>query len=86
MARKITKKSMYEGMLVVTSDFLHAQVRTISHIFKDSNMVEVQWMEGTNHCSQGVDYSLLMTPTVKQIEHSIGTFGPLVGINEILNY
>jgi hypothetical protein len=83
MARKFKKADLYVGMLVVTSDFLHAQVRTISHIF-DNNTVELQWMEGDRHCAQGIDISMLMTPTIKQVEHSIGTWGPLIGINDFL--
>jgi len=83
MNRKIKKSDMYVGMLVVTSEFLHAQVRTITHVFKDSNMVEVQWYEGEKMCAQGIDASMLMTPTIKQVEHSISTHGPLVGINDI---
>jgi hypothetical protein len=86
MTRKITKKSLYVGMLVVTSDLLGAQVRTLSHIFKGTNMVELQWMEGTRHCSQGVDYSLCSIPSIKQIEHSINDHGALIGVNEILNF
>jgi len=83
MTRKITKKSMYVGMLVVTTDWLGAQVYTIAHIFKNSNMVELQHKEGERQCSQVTDYSLLMNPTIKQIEHSINDNGPLVGVNDL---
>ena len=83
MTRKITKKSLYVGMLVVTSDLLHAQVRTLSHIFKDSNMVELQWLEGDRHCLEGIDYSMLSIPTVKHIEHSINDHGRLLGVNDL---
>ena len=83
MNREIKKADLYEGMLVVTSELLATQVRTVTHIFKDSNMVEVQWYEGDKICAQGIDYSMLMTPTIKQVEHSISTNGPLVGINDI---
>jgi len=83
MTRKITKKSMYVGMLVVTTDWLGAQVYTIAHIFKNWKIVELQWKEGERQCSQVIDYSLLMNPTIKQIEHSINDNGPLVGVNDL---
>jgi hypothetical protein len=86
MTRKIKKADLYVGMLVVTSDSNDAQVRTISYIFDNGNMVEVQWLEGTRHCSQGVDYSLLMVPTIKQIESTIANNGHLVSINELMQF
>jgi hypothetical protein len=83
---KIKKSNLYLGQLVVTSIADDAQVRTVSHIFDSSTMVELQWMEGTNHCTQGVDYSLLMIPTIKQIENSIFNYGNLVSAKEIINF
>lgn len=84
--KKIEKNDFYVGQLVVTSKSKDAQVRTVSHIFSNSTMVELQWYEGTGHCSQGVDYSLCMTPTLEQIEYSIDINGKLVAFHDILNF
>ena len=85
--KKVAKNSMYVGQLVVTSEMLYGQVYTIGHIFKGTNMIELQHREGERLCSQVTDYSLCMHPTVKQIEHSINDNGPLVGVNDLaFNY
>ena len=85
MNRKIKKADLYIGMLVVVSDVVTAQVRTITHIFPDSNMVEVQWKEAEKQCIEGLDCSMLMTPNIKQIEHTISAYGALVGVNDIFD-
>jgi hypothetical protein len=82
--QKIKKSDLYLGQLVVTSTADDAQVRTVSHIFDSSTMVELQWMEGSALCAQGSDYSLLMIPTIKQIENSIYKYGNLVSSKEIV--
>lgn len=84
--RKIAHIDFYMGQLVVTSKNKDAQVRTVSHIFSNSNMIELQWFEGTNHCSQGIDYSLCMTPTLEQIEYSIDLNGRLMAFHDLLNF
>ena len=81
--QKVKKSEIYVGQLVVCTDHPEAQVRTISHIF-DNNMVEVQWFEGTNLSIQGIDYSMLYVPTIKQIEYSIQFNGKLVANHDIL--
>ena len=83
MSKSLKKSNLYIGQLVTTSDNLEAQVRTISHIF-DNNMVELQWYEGDQLIVQGIDRSMLYTPTIQQIEYSIQFNGRLVSINDIL--
>jgi hypothetical protein len=85
MSKALKKSNLYIGQLVTTSDSPEAQVRTISHIF-DNNMVEVQWYEGTKQVAQGIDYSMLYTPTIKQIEYSIQFNGRLVANHEIFDF
>jgi hypothetical protein len=46
-------------------------------------MVTLTWYEGTNQCIQGVDYSLLMTPTIEQIEYSISNHGRLANMEDV---
>jgi hypothetical protein len=36
------------------------------------------------HCVQGIDYSLLMVPTIKQIEYTIANNGHLVSVKELM--
>jgi len=84
MSKALKKSNLYIGQLVVTSDNPEAQVRTISHIF-DNNMVEVQWYEGAKLVVQGIDCSMLYTPTIKQIEYSIQFNGRLVANHEIFD-
>ena len=83
MSKSLKKSNLYIGQLVTTSDNLEAQVRTISHIF-DNNMVELQWYEGDQLIVQGIDRSMLYTPTIQQIEYSIQFNGRLVSTNNIL--
>jgi hypothetical protein len=85
MSKKLKKSNLYIGQLVTTTDNPEAQVRTISHIF-NNNMVEVQWYEGTKQVAQGIDYSMLYTPTIKQIEYSIQFNGRLVANHEIFDF
>ena len=85
MSKALKKSNLYVGQLVVTSDDPEAQVRTISHLF-DNNMVEVQWYEGSKLVSQGIDYSMLRTPTIKQIEYSIEFNGRLVPVHELFDF
>ena len=83
--KKLKRSDLYIGQLVVVSDNLDAQVRTVAHLFDNSKMVELQWYEGTNHCSQGTDLELY-EPTIKQIVHSIALYGKLVAYNDLLNF
>ena len=83
---KLKPKDLYIGMLVVTTDADNGQVYTIGHIFPNSTGVEIQWMEGERQSIQGIDYSLLMKPTLKQIEYSLWAYGPLVSFDQILNF
>jgi len=83
MSKSLKKSNLYIGQLVTTSDSPEAQVRTISHIF-DNNMVELQWYESDQLIIQGIDRSMLYTPTIQQIEYSIQFNGRLVSINDIL--
>ena len=89
MSKPLKKSNLYVGQLVVTSDNPEAQVRTISHLFESThalNMVEVQWYEGTKLIAQGIDCSMLYTPTIKQIEYSIQFNGRLVANHEIFDF
>ena len=81
--KRIKQDHLYIGQLVVCTDHPEAQVRTVSAIL-DNFMIEVQWYEGKNQCAQGVDYSLLREPTIKQIEYSIANNGKLVAMNDIM--
>ena len=83
MSKSLKKSNLYIGQLVTTSDSQEAQVRTVSHIF-DNNMVELQWYEGDQLIVQGIDRSMLYTPTIQQIEYSIQFNGRLVSTNDIL--
>lgn len=80
--KRIKQERLYVGQLVVCSEHIEAQVRTVSALL-DNFIVEVQWYEGDKLCAQGVDYSLLREPTLKQIECSIAHNGPLVPMNGI---
>jgi hypothetical protein len=82
---KIKSQDLYVGMLVVTTDMTEAQVYTISHIFENSHIVELQHKEGERQCMGGVDYLLIMRPTIKQIEYSIANYGPLLSMEELLD-
>jgi hypothetical protein len=81
--KKINRNDLYLGQLVVCSDHPTAQVRTVSHVFSNSTVVELQWYEGSNQCSQEVDCQLF-TPTLKQIEYSIDLNGKLVAFHDLL--
>jgi hypothetical protein len=84
-SKKLKRSDLYIGKLVVCSDHPEVQVRTVSHLFPNSSMVELQWYEGTNHCSQGVDCQLY-EPTSKQVEHSICNNGKLMPCQELLDF
>lgn len=81
--KRIKLPNIYIGQLVVCTEHPEAQVRTVSAIL-DEFMIEVQWYEGNNQCAQGVDYSLLREPTLRQIEYSISSNGKLVAMNDIM--
>ena len=81
--KRIQRSRMYIGQLVVCSEHPEAQVRTIAD-FHDGFAVEVQWYEGNHQCTQPVDCSLLLEPTLKQIELSITNNGKLVAMNDIM--
>jgi len=81
MNKKIKLQNIYAGQLVVTSNSTEAQVRTVESV--EGFMVTLTWYEGTNQCIQGVDYSLLMTPTIEQIEYSISNHGRLANMEDV---
>jgi len=83
--KRLKRSDLYIGQLVVVSGNFDAQVRTVAHLFENSKMVELQWYEGTHHCSQGTDLELY-EPTIKQIVYSIATYGKLVAHNDLLNF
>lgn len=83
--KKIKRSDLYVGKLVVCSDHTQVQVRTVAYLFPDSSMVDVQWYEGTNHCSQGVDCQLY-EPTLAQIEYSIQFNGKLMPVQDLLDF
>ena len=83
--KKLKRSNLYIGQLVVCSDHPQVQVRTVSHHFPNSSMIELQWFEGTNHCSQGVDCQLY-EPTIAQIEYSIQFNGKLMQVGELLDF
>jgi hypothetical protein len=84
-SKKLKRADLRIGQLVVCSDHPKVQVRTVSHLFSNSSMVELQWFEGTNHCSQGVDCQLYV-PTMEQIEFSIDHNGKLMAFHDLLNF
>jgi hypothetical protein len=81
MNKKIKLQNIYVGQLVVTSNSAEAQVRTVESV--EGFQVTLTWYEGTNQCIQGVDYSLLMTPTIEQIEYSISNNGRLANLQDV---
>jgi hypothetical protein len=81
MSKKIKLQNIYAGQLVVTSNSPEAQVRTVESV--QGFMVTLTWYEGTNQCIQGVDYSLLMAPTIEQIEYSISNHGRLANLQDV---
>ena len=77
----IQPKDLYVGQLVVTSKDPEVQVRTVGEIY-DHGSITVVWYEGTRKCGQTLDGRGWYTPTLKQIEYSIRTNGPLVSTKE----
>jgi hypothetical protein len=81
MKRFLKTTHLYVGQLVTCSDAPDAVVRTIAKLHNQNGInmaVTVMWSEGTRICSQTLDSYLLHTPTVKQIEMSINTYGNLI--------
>jgi hypothetical protein len=81
MKKAIKLEDIRPGQLVVTSDSLEAQVRTVESV--EGFQVTLTWYEGTNQCIQGVDYSLLGVPTIAQIEYSISNYGRLANLQDV---
>jgi hypothetical protein len=81
--KRIPQAKLYIGKLVVCSTHPEAQVRTVAELH-DGFMVEVQWYEGNHQCAQPVDCSMLLEPTIQQIEYSIAHNGKLVAMNDIM--
>ena len=77
-------KNPHIGQLVVVTESLETQVYTVADM--TGNMVVLQWREGERHCSQGYDRWCLLEPTVAQIQHSIKENGPLVSVNDIVEW
>lgn len=78
---KIKKQNFRAGLLVVATDRLETQVYTVERI--DGNHVTYTWYEGTNQCISGIDYTMLMTPTIAQIEYSINANGRLANALDV---
>jgi hypothetical protein len=81
--KRINRKAMYIGQLVVCTDHPQAQVRTISELH-DGFTVGIQWYEGSHQCVEIIDWSILSAPTLEQIEYSIANNGKLVAMNDIM--
>ena len=78
---KIKKQNIRAGFLVVATDRLETRVYTVERI--DGNHVTYTWYEGTNQCISGIDYTMLMTPTIAQIEYSINANGRLANALDV---
>lgn len=84
MKKAIKHTDLYIGQLVVVTEHPETQVYTIASI--ESQLVILQWREGTRHCSQGHDKYGLLKPTLQQIEYSIAANGSLVSTKELVEW
>lgn len=84
-SKKLKRSDLHLGQLVVCSDHPKVQVRTVAHLPSNSTVVELQWYEGTNQCSQAVDCQLY-APTLEQIEFSIDLNGKLVAFHDLIQF
>lgn len=81
MNRKIKLKDFRAGMLVVSTDRVETQVYTVESI--KGYWITLVWCEGERMGVCGLDSSMLMTPTVEQIEYSINANGRLANILDV---
>jgi hypothetical protein len=75
-AQPIKHTDLYIGQLVVVTEHPETQVYTVAAIH--SQMVTLQWCEGSRQCGQHYEKYGLLKPTLEQIEYSIAANGPLV--------
>jgi hypothetical protein len=81
MQKRIKKQDVRPNLLVVVTEHPEAQVYTVESI--EGNQVTLTWYEGTNQCISGMDYSMLMRPTIEQVEYSINTNGRLATAQDV---
>lgn len=81
MKKPIKHTDLYIGQLVVVTEHPETQVYTIADIH--TQMVTLQWYEGTRQCGQHYEKYGLLKPTLQQIEYSIAANGPLVSTQEL---
>lgn len=80
MKKSIKHTDLYVGQLVVVTEHPETQVYTVAEIH--SQMVTLQWQEGSRQCGQHYEKYSLLKPTLQQIEYSIAANGPLVSLKE----
>jgi hypothetical protein len=81
MQKRIKKQDVRPNLLVVVTDHPEATVYTVESI--EGNQVTLTWYEGTNQCISGMDYSMLMRPTIEQVEYSINNNGRLATAQDV---
>jgi len=81
MNRKIKLKDFRVGMLVVSTDRVETQVYTVESV--EGFRIMLVWREGDRTGMSSLDYSMLMTPTIEQIEYSINNNGRLADMNDV---
>lgn len=81
MNRKIKLKDFRVGMLVVSTDRVETQVYTVESV--EGLRIMLVWREGERTGVSSLDYSMLMTPTIEQIEYSINNNGRLADMNDV---
>jgi hypothetical protein len=81
MNRKIKLKDFRVGMLVVSTDRVETQVYTVESV--EGFRIMLVWREGDRTGVSSLDYSMLMTPTIEQIEYSINNNGRLADMNDV---
>ena len=81
MNRKIKLKDFRVGMLVVSTDRVETQVYTVESV--EGFRIMLVWREGERTGVSSLDYSMLMTPTIEQIEYSINNNGRLADMNDV---
>jgi hypothetical protein len=68
-------------MLVVSTDRVETQVYTVESV--EGFRIMLVWREGDGTGISSLDYSMLMTPTIEQIEYSINNNGRLADMNDV---
>jgi len=77
-------KNPHVGQLCVVGKHQDATVYTVAEV--KGNIAVLQWREGKRHCSEGYDRWSLLEPTLAQIQYSIRAVGPLVSVNDIVEW